>query len=221
MAAKKEAAARAGGSLALYTQMSEDILHGRLTDSDRWSELALSERYGVSRTPIREALTRLEQDGIVVRQGTMARMRERTADEINDIYRARTWLERAIAEDAATRRGEVDLLRLRAAWDREDKLDPESSTPLELMLANRDFHDALAKAAHNEALADLQSRLTLQVAQLPATTLSAPGRWAHAHEQHRQLIEHVANRDANTAGRLAELHMSEARDIRLALHAES
>jgi DNA-binding GntR family transcriptional regulator len=212
--------AQAIGSLALYTQMAEDILHGRLSARDRLSEKALSDRYGVSRTPIREALTRLEQDGMIIRQGAMARMRIRTAEEINDIYRARTWLERAIAQDAAARRGEVDILRMRAAWEREDKLDIETAEPTDLMVANRALHQALAKAAHNEALSDLQARLTLQVAQLPATTLSTPGRWAEAHEQHRLLIEHIENRDAQAAGDLAELHIARARDIRLALQQE-
>ncbi|WP_162253243.1 GntR family transcriptional regulator [Mycobacterium sp. Root135] len=203
--------------MALYHQLSEDILHGRLGVNDRLSENALSERYGVSRTPIREALTRLEQDGMIVRQGSMARIRVRTAEEINDIYRARTWLERAIAQDAATRHRETDLLRLRAAWQNEDGLDPTDATPLDLMIANRVFHQALAAAAHNAALTDLQARLTLQVAQLPATTLSAPGRWHQAHEQHRQIIELVEQRDELGAGALAELHIAQARDIRLSL----
>jgi DNA-binding GntR family transcriptional regulator len=211
---------RTGGSLALYAQISEDIVQGRLGVNDRLSENALSDRYGVSRTPIREALTRLEQDGMIVRQGAMAKIRLRTPEEINDIYRARTWLERAIAEDAASRRGEIDILRMRSAWEREDTLDPDSSTPLELMIANRAFHRALATAAHNEALSDLQARLTLQVAQLPATTLSSPGRWKEAHDQHRRIIELVEKREEKAAGELAELHIAQARDLRLSLQQE-
>lgn len=211
---------RLGGSLALYNQISEDIVQGRLGVNDRLSENALSDRYGVSRTPIREALTRLEQDGMIIRQGAMAKIRLRTPEEINDIYRARTWLERAIAEDAASRRGEIDILRMRSAWEREDALDPDSSTPLELMIANRAFHRALATAAHNEALSDLQARLTLQVAQLPATTLSSPGRWNEAHDQHRRIIELVEQREEKAAGELAELHIAQARDLRLSLQHE-
>jgi DNA-binding GntR family transcriptional regulator len=89
------------GLLAWYTRITEDIAHGRLGVNDRLSEDAPSDRYGVSRTPIREDLTRLEQDGMITRRGAMAKLRVRTAEEINDTCRARTWLERAIAQDAA------------------------------------------------------------------------------------------------------------------------
>jgi DNA-binding GntR family transcriptional regulator len=212
---------RLGGSSALYMRMREDIVLGKLGVGDRLSENALSDRYGVSRTPVREALARLEHDGMIVRQGAMARIRVRSPEEINDIYRARTWLERAIAEDAANRRGDIDLLRMRAAWESEDKLDPDASTPMDLMMANREFHSALATAAHNDALSDLQARLTLQVAQLPATTLSAPGRWKQAHDQHKLIIEFVEQGDGDAAGELAELHIAQARDIRLSLQFES
>ncbi|TQM11287.1 GntR family transcriptional regulator [Pseudonocardia kunmingensis] len=201
----------------LHVRISEDLLTGRLTAEDRLSEHALSERYGVSRTPVREALVRLEQDGLIERRGTTARLRERSAEEINDIYRARTWLERAIAEDAAQRCGELDLLRMQDALDAEDRLDPATATPEELMAANRAFHDALALAAHNAALQDLQDRLTMQVARLPATTLSAPGRWATAHQQHEEILVHVRAGDAAAAGEMARRHMADARDIRLAL----
>jgi DNA-binding GntR family transcriptional regulator len=208
------------GAMDMYRRISDDIQHGRLSAADRLSENALSERYGMSRTPIREALTRLEQDGLIVRQGAMARLRVRTTDEISDIYRARTCIERAIAEDAANRHGEIDLMRLQAAWEREDALNPEAAAPIDLMIANRAFHDALATASHNAALVDLQGRLTLQVAQMPATTLSVPGRWVQAHEQHRLLIGHIRARDAKAAGSLAELHIAQARDIRLSLSDE-
>jgi DNA-binding GntR family transcriptional regulator len=199
----------------LYERLRDDLVAGRLGEPPVLGEHALSARYGVSRTPVREALVRLEQDGLVERDGRTARHRTRSAEAINDIYRARTWLERAIASDAAERRTEIDLLRLDRALAAEAAVDPSAATPLELMAANRAFHDALAAAAHNEALLDLQQRLTRHVAQLPATTLSAPGRWPVAHAQHVAIVECVRVGDAASSGRLAEEHLAAARDIRL------
>jgi DNA-binding GntR family transcriptional regulator len=206
-----------GGRPPLHRQICDDLLAGRLTGADRLSEAALSERYGVSRTPVREALVRLEQDGLIVRNGSTARLRVRTAEEMNDIYRARAWLEQAIAEDAAVRRTELDLLRLQHALEVGEALDPADASPSDMMAANRVFHDALAQAAHNEALRDLQNRLTMQVARLAETTLSAPGRWEGAHRQHAEIVDHVRAGRSAEAGRVARSHIDEARDIRLAL----
>ncbi|MFF7476935.1 FCD domain-containing protein [Streptomyces sp. NPDC008092] len=209
---------RGDGALPpLHARICEDLLAGRLTAEDRLSEHALSARYGVSRTPVREALVRLEQDGLIERNGATARLRVRTPDEINDLYRARISLEQMIAEDAAERRGELDLMRLERALEVADGLDSADASPGELMQANRAFHDALALAAHNAALLDLQARLTVQVGRLPATTLSAPGRWPAAQAQHREILEHVRAGDRVAAGAVARQHMADARDIRLAL----
>jgi DNA-binding GntR family transcriptional regulator len=200
----------------LFTHLRDDLLEGRLCVDPQLSENALSARYGVSRTPVRESLLRLEQDGLIERNGSTARLRKRSAEEINDIYRARTWIERAIASDAAQRRGEVDLVRLDRALAAEAVVDASIATPQQLVAANRTFHHALALASHNVALLDLQERLTLHVALLPATTLTAPGRWQAAHAQHVAIVESVRAGDADRAGALAEEHLAAARDIRLA-----
>jgi DNA-binding GntR family transcriptional regulator len=210
-----------GQDRGLHARVRDDLLAGRLTPEDRLSEQALSVRYGVSRTPVREALVRLEQDGLIIRNGATARLRTRTAEEINDVYRARAWIEQAIAEDAARRRGELDLLRLSHVLELEAALDPRTAAPSDLMAANRHFHDALAAAAHNQTLVDLQDRLTLHVARLAETTLSAPGRWAAACRQHEVIVEHVRAGRAEEAGIVARRHMDEARDIRLTLAART
>ena len=200
----------------LFTRMRDDLLEGRLGDDPQLSENALSARYGVSRTPVRESLLRLEQDGLIERNGSTARLRRRSAEEVNDIYRARTWIERAIASDAAQRRGEVDLVRLERALAAEAAVDAPTASPHQLVSLNRAFHHALALASHNVALLDLQERLTLHVAQLPATTLTAPGRWQAAHAEHVAIVDRVRAGDAAAAGALAEEHLAAARDIRLA-----
>lgn len=201
----------------LHELICSDLLAGRLTYGDRLSEHALSARYGVSRTPVREALVRLEQDGLIERNGTTARFRSRTAEEINDIYRARSWLEQAIAEDATDRHTDLDLMRLGHALEMGAGVDPAVASPAELVAANRAFHDALGLAAHNAALLDLQNRLTLQIARLAETTLSAPGRWAVAHRQHVEIVDHIRSGNSVEAGRVAMQHMDNARDIRLML----
>jgi DNA-binding GntR family transcriptional regulator len=200
----------------LFARLRDDLLEGRLGADPGLSEHALATRYGVSRTPVRESLLRLEQDGLIERNGSTARVRRRSAEEVNDIYRARTWIERAIAMDAAQRRGDVDLLRLERALAAEAAVDASTASPHELVAANRAFHRALAVASHNAALMDLQERLTQHVTQLPTTTLTAPGRWQLAHDQHVAILDRVRVGDAEAAGAVAEMHLAAARDIRLA-----
>jgi DNA-binding GntR family transcriptional regulator len=200
----------------LYEIIRAEVVAGRFSPGQRLSEASLSRQYGVSRSPVREAVASLERDGLVARNGMVIRVRERTEQEILDIYQVRIYLEGATAADAAQRRQPVDLRRLGAALDAAQAVD--RADPQAMMAANRQFHDALAASARNETLAELQERLTAQVHTLPATTLSMPGRWPRACEEHRLILRAVEDRDSATARSVAELHMTEARDIRIRLY---
>lgn len=205
-----------GKAAGFYELLRADVISGALQPGQRLSEASLSREYGVSRSPVREALASLERDGLVERIGMVARVRERTAEEMLDIYQVRIYLEGAIAHDAAHRRNDIDLRRLKAAL--ESGADIDTTDPKALLSANRVFHDALAAACHNATLADLQRRLNAQIATLPAKTLGYPGRWPEAHKEHAEIIKAVESRNAETARTIAENHMARARDIRLQLY---
>lgn len=196
----------------------QDVVGGHLPPGQRLSESELSRQYGVSRSPIREALASLERDGLVERRGPAAFVRQRTEEEILDIYEVRACLEGMIAAHAAERRSPGDVRRLDTALAHGWAAD--AADPCALMRANRAFHDALAQASHNQTLIDLQSRLTDQVAAMPATTLSAGGRWTTALDEHARICAAVASGDADLARGLAESHLAAARDIRMRLYAE-
>lgn len=198
---------------ALYAQLLSDLTAGEFEPGARISEAELSRVYGVSRSPIREAVVRLEAEGLLSRSGMVISVRARSEAEIIDIYRVRVHLEAEIAADAARRRDELDIVRLRAAVEAEAAID--STDPTAVVDANRRFHAALAGASRNLTLVELQGRLTAQIATLPATTLLAPGRWARAHAEHDEIAEAVAAQDAETASRVACTHMQEAKDLRV------
>jgi len=202
-----------GKADALYAGIKADLMAWRITAGSRLSEASLSRRYGISRSPIREATTRLMGDGLLERTGMVIRVRERTFEEVMDIYRVRVFLEGAIAVDAASRRRDMDVMRMRAALESEFGVSRNDS--LAVAQANNAFHQALAVAAHNLTLIDLQSRLLAQVSVLPSTTLSYPGRWEEAHSEHERLLQAVEARDVEVARATAELHMSRACEIRL------
>lgn len=203
-------------TIALYERLRDALAEEELLPGTRISEVELCSRFEVSRTPIREALVRLEQDGLIERRGSALYVRDRTADETIDIYRVRVYLEGAIAFDAAHRRSETDLMRLGSAAAVGEKLTG-SEDPAMLQAANKAFHQALAAASHNQTLQDLQSRLTAQVAKLPSTTLSFPGRWAASISEHREILEAIRIQDAERARAIGTEHMNAAAEIRIKL----
>ena len=205
----------ASKTLSLYERLREEVSAERIAPGARVSELDLGRRYEVSRTPIREALARLEQDGLLERRGSAVYVRERTPDEIIDIYRVRVYLEGAVGHDAAHRRTELDLIRLDAAAARCAAASHDN--PRTLQALNTAFHQALADCCHNQTLRDLQDRLTTQVAKLPSTTLSFPGRWEQALEEHMALIRAIRNQNAAEAEQIGRAHMATAAEIRLKL----
>jgi DNA-binding GntR family transcriptional regulator len=207
-------------TMAVYERLRAALAEDEFPPGARISEIDLRARFEVSRTPIREALARLEQDGLIERRGPALFVRDRTADETIDIYRVRVYLEGAIAFDAAHRRSETDLLRLESAAAQGEELDG-TGDPALLQAANGTFHRALAAASHNQTLQDLQYRLTAQIAKLPSTTLSFPGRWQASLREHRELIDAIRSQDAERARAVGTQHMNAAAEIRIKLIARS
>jgi DNA-binding GntR family transcriptional regulator len=200
---------------APYELLKEAILGGDLKPGQPLIETVLAERYEVSRTPIREALTRLEQDGVVVRSARGLIVRMRSPEEILDIYETRILLEGRAARVAAERHSRVDVLTLRRLADEMERVDTTDETAM--ITANREFHRALWWATHNEPMIDLLTRLDLHLIRYPATTLTQPGRWQEANAEHRLIIDAIERSDTLAAEAISTEHFTKARDIRLAL----
>jgi DNA-binding GntR family transcriptional regulator len=207
---------------AAYEEIRDDIIRGTFPPGTRLSEVKLAERYdqhAVSRTPIREALIRLERDGLIERRGNSAWVRDRTAEEVVDICQATAFIEGAIAYCAADRRTETDLVILDSAVQQAEMV--EATAIQDVQVVNQMFHFALAKACRNVSLQEVQARLAGQVARFPSTTLGYPGRWETARKEHAAIVEAVRARDAAAAERLAREHMQAAIDVRLILFAST
>jgi len=215
---KRGALARSVAREVPYESLLQEILRGELFPGEILTEAALAERLQVSRTPIREALTRLEQDGLVRRTSRGMEVRERSPEEILDIYEVRILLEADAARVAAERRSNLDVISLRRIAAELDKMD--TSDPDAMAEANRTFHHAVWRAAHNEPIMDLLRRLDMHLSRYPTTTLSDPGRWEASLAEHRQLIAAIEARDGDLAARTSSEHFTAARDIRLRLWTE-
>ncbi len=202
-----------------YERLRSEIVDLTLPPGSLLGETAIAARYGVSRTPVREALRRLEHDGLVERRDRSLVVRTCGPEEILEIYTVRIVLEGLAARCAAESRSELDLANLEERHLRMEETDV--TDVMAMATTNRQFHEALWASSHNHTLVDLLTRLNSHLTRYPDTTLSSAGRWERALEDHWEMIEAIGARDAERAGKLAESHMSAARDIRLRMYASA
>jgi DNA-binding GntR family transcriptional regulator len=198
---------------SLYERLRTAILNGDYRPSTVFVETVVAEAYGVSRTPVREALRRLEQDGMLQRVGRQLVVRVTTPEEVLEIYDCRVVLEGMVAEWAARHRTDYDLALLESAH--EGMGQQLTRTPAEMSASNHVFHDRLWKASHNSTLYDLLGRLEVHIRRYPEPTVSQPGRWESAVAEHAAILDAVRDRDAERARTLSSSHMAAARDLRL------
>lgn len=198
---------------SLYEQLRDQLLAGEHTPGTRLSELVLVRTFGVSRTPARDALVRLEHDGLLTRVDGSFTIPVRGVEEILDLYEARATIAGLLARSASERRTQADVFLLERANRVARELDPATSSPQELTMSNRAFHAAVGDASHNPVLVDLQRRLDFRVANLPATTLTHDGRWLEAVQEHETITAAIEARDADRAAFVGEAHIRAARTI--------
>lgn len=213
------AVARRPSGPDVYERLRDDIVARRLEPGAPLVETDLADRYGTSRTPVREALRRLEQDSMVERGRRGLQVRAPSPAEILEIYEVRIDLEALSAALAAERHTALDLVRLKSAAASFE------ATPVDdvmaMTMANKLFHERLCEAAHNATLLDLLGRLMINLTRYPSSTLTWPGRREAVMLDHRRLIELISAGDATGARELAWAHMRNARDVRLQMYADT
>jgi DNA-binding GntR family transcriptional regulator len=203
----------------VYADLRGQILSGALPPGTPLREIALAERFGVSRTPVREALRRLQQDRLLAPGARGMQVRAIEPHEVMQVYDMRVLLEAEAAGQAARSRGDADLMRLEGLLARDRALtDPDDATRIR---TNLEFHSAVWHATHNPVLLDLLDRLSIHLVHAPRSTLAVAGRWTTALDEHDRLVAAVRARDEEAARETARQHMTTAREIRLALLKEA
>jgi DNA-binding GntR family transcriptional regulator len=207
------------GADGIFSVLRDEILSGQYPPGTPFREVALSERFGLSRTPVREALQMLVHERLLERIGRRLQVPSVDPSEIIQIYDLRILLEGEAAEQAAKNRNVADLLRLEALLDRDRSLvDPSDA---EKISTNLEFHSAIWSAAHNQVLQDLLERLSTHLVHSPRSTLSTPQRWEESLGEHAELVAAISTQDSESAALKAKAHMETARAIRLQLLRES
>jgi DNA-binding GntR family transcriptional regulator len=210
---------RSAAADAVYDALREAIVGKRLLPGDRLAEEQLARQFGVSRTPVREALLRLETERFaarVARRGLVVRpVPER---EVLEVYAVRAALDGLAASLAAEQATPPDRARLR--WINEQIADAAGEADFAKMAElNIELHEALCEAAHNDMLLHFMRQIHDWVRRFGEsdTTFSRPGRAPEAIAEHEGMIDAIEVGDAEGAGRLAREHMNRAREARIAM----
>lgn len=204
---------------AIFSVLRSEILAGLHPPGTALREVGLSERFGVSRTPIREALSRLQHERLLERAARGLQVPQIDPQEVIQIYDLRVMLEEEAAGQAARSRGMADVLRLEGLVERDRELElPDDSTRVR---CNLEFHAAVGSAAHNRVLQDLLDRLSMHLIHTPRSTLSVGNRWNDALDEHEALVLAIAEQREGDARAIARKHMETARSLRLALLREA
>jgi DNA-binding GntR family transcriptional regulator len=202
---------------SVYGSLRDEIVSGALRPGSPLREIALAERFGVSRTPVREALRRLEQDRLLAPGSRGMEVRAIDPHEVVQVCDLRILLESEAAGQAARARATADLLRLEGLLTRDRALeDPDDVTRGRVSL---EFHTAIWQATHNDVLVDLLGRLT-HLTHVPRSTLTGE-RWHAVVEEHEHILAAIRAGDEVAARELAGTHMNTAREIRLTLIREA
>ncbi|ADH64954.1 transcriptional regulator, GntR family [Allomeiothermus silvanus DSM 9946] len=196
---------------AAYAHLREAILGGRLVPGERISEPGLAETLGISRTPVREALQRLAQEGLVeLVPAKGARVRVLRPEEVREVYEVRALLEAEAARLAARHASLDELSHLAGLLAALDSIPRECY--LEQMQVDFEFHTRLVEAAHNRTLAriygDLRSSLAL-VRSFQQTLSQHP----KTRQQHQNILHALRQRDPEQAALAAREHVLYFRDI--------
>ncbi|MFI5934673.1 GntR family transcriptional regulator [Actinoplanes sp. NPDC051494] len=196
----------------VYRTLLERLTHGHYRAGDPLIPQALSEEFEVSRTPVREALALLEQDGLLVSGRRGFEIRRRDDEEILEIFETRAILESSAAYAAATRATPIDLARLRDLHDRSQA----TSDPAEVRRIFNHFHDALRNAAHNRTITTLLTTIEAQVkVSAPWTTPGGPREFGPSYAEHATILAAIRAGDAAAARTATLTHSAHDRDTRV------
>jgi DNA-binding GntR family transcriptional regulator len=217
---KATSAADAPSSLRgefVYAALRDEIRDGRLQPGDRLLETEIAERLGVSRTPVREALKRLESDGVVsFGQPRGLTVTKPSYAQILELYAMREVLEGAAARFAAERATPFEIESMKQILAQHDG----ASTPAKAADANRRLHAAIVAATHNAYLQRVMNVLTDALALLGTTTYSVPGRIASGWKENAEIVACIERRDASRAEEAGRRHIRAAAAVRIAMNAK-
>lgn len=191
----------------VFNTLRKAILTGELKPGERLMEIHLANRLGVSRTPIREAIRKLELEGLVTmipRRG--AEVAQITEKSLKDVLEVRRSLDALSVELACDRITEEELTALSEACDTFEAAT-KTGDPKKIAQADVALHDIIMKATDNSRLLQLVNNLSEQMYRYRFEYIKDESCHAQLVKEHRVIYESIRQKDKETAAHTAKLHI--------------
>lgn len=201
----------------IYRQLKNMILGFSLYPGARVTENELAVRFGVSRTPVREALQRLSAEGyLTIRPKQGCFVREIDIETINQYYEVRIALEMRALELACVSMSDSQIKKLAAVWDPQHV--PKQAPPVETMVARDEgFHMALASGAGNAVLAGYLKDVNEHIHIVRRLDFTEATRVDHTYAEHHEILQRLLERDVDAAKTLLLRHIRKSADVAKAI----
>src|SRR6056297_1383377 len=196
----------------VFEVVRKSIILGKMEPGERLMETQLAEQLGVSRTPVREAIRKLELEGLVVmvpRRG--AYVASMSVKDISETFEIRAALEGLAASLAVEKITPDELESMEVNVLKMSQYIEEKNIEM-IVETDEKFHDILISAGRNQKLSQMISLLREQIKRFRLASLSKDNRQSLVLGEHRQILEAIADRDQTRAQLLVEEHIANSED---------
>ena len=195
-------------SKTIYYKLREEIINLYLEPGTSISEKELSEKYSVSRTPVREALVRLAQEGLVQiypQRGTIVSLIDLSA--VEDGRFLREHLERAVVKEACREFSQENMLALEMNLKLQ-QMYIESHDDKKLFEADEEFHKIIFEGSNKKRIWNSINDGSTEFQRIRMLRLSANSSWDNIFEQHKEIFDSIKNKDPEKAEKYMKEHLN-------------
>lgn len=213
IASSKNRIQRKSLHLEVADNLRDMIVEGALPPGHRISEAEMCDQFGISRTPMREALKVLASEGLVeIKPNRGTRVSEITLDDIDDLFEAVSGIERLCGELATEKLTERDIERLSSLHSRMTNYFKKGQRH-DYFRLNHETHNLIVELSGNAVLREIHANIMIKVRRARYLAILSVERWEESVQEHAEILEAMKARNVDLVGKLIRDHVSKTGEI--------
>lgn len=195
----------------VYRRLRDDILQGRYSTGTALTEAQISQEMGVSRTPVREAISQLTLDGLVSSTPNKSIVVQGfNAKDIRDLFDVRRTMEAMAAARAAEQMSDEQISELQTIYDREVRRTASESPAGEIQDLDSAFHEMIFQGSGSKILGNILTSISIYTRHARLVSLASPGRSKKVLAEHAKIMDAIRSHDSIAAARAMREHIDSA-----------